>query len=165
MHLVNGHGGDIGILFLQGLLIVLIVPLKGIQRADPGAGLGPGLAGEGEGISLFQNPAVPGGDAELVDIPGISLRDERGPHPALQRDHGVGRPVPAVEVADDGYLLGMGRPDHKAVAPGIRQIPAAESLICVRSIAVVETIDVLFVYVFFCKSMLIHEKDPRSVRL
>src|ERR1019366_10762261 len=57
-----------------------------------------------------------GAEAIFVVRSGAERGDEELPHAAVAMLHGRGGAVPAVEIANDGDGLGIGRPDSEAHA-------------------------------------------------
>src|SRR5690606_8312779 len=62
------------------------------------------------GVGLIENLAVGGGYAVFVDGEFRQVLDEKGPDAGIAGIHGVAVAVPAVEVADEGDIPGIGRP-------------------------------------------------------
>src|SRR5271157_3478775 len=76
---------------------------------------------------------VPRLDFELVEFPLLQPRDENLPQSGrAARPHGMVPPVPLVEVSDNAYTLGIGRPDGKADAFRARMLEDARAKLLIQ---------------------------------
>src|SRR5690606_5233465 len=114
---------------------------------DDGGGARRLLVAEPDGVRLLGAVAVvPGLDMVLVEVALADAGDEALPDPgAAARPERVRRAVPAVELAHDGDLFGVGRPDGEIGAGDAvdRELVRPEAAVEVEVAALVEEVDVV----------------------
>ena len=93
-----------------------VAPVIAGDVVDLGAVAGAGLGVEGEGVGL--GPVLAAAAIYHILIRGIALHagDKQLPHSALGEGHGEGTSVPAIELAHEADLFGVGSPDPEDVA-------------------------------------------------
>lgn len=123
---------------------------------------GPVSAWRAKGVGLEHCASVGADHAELVYIALLYAGQEGAPDAALQLLHRGGAAVPAVEVADDADLTGVGRPDNETGEPRLGDILACEGVIGSLSAARVEQPDVIVRDILLCQLYLIHNEPPAS---
>ena len=145
--LIDGHGGAEGVGLGPSGHPLLVAPAV-VQVPDDGGGPRRGLGVEAQGIGLFGagGAADLRGDGVLVEGALAGAGDEALPDAGAvpARGQGMARGVPAVEVADHGDALGVGRPDGelRAVAAVDGQGMSAELVVELEVVAFFEEIDV-----------------------
>ena len=115
---INIHRAGIGDIFGPILQPGLVAPLVGVlpQIIDLGRHIGPGSGVEAVRIGFAHEGAVLFMYGILIGVIAAQPWDKRLPDAALQLSHGGGFQVPAVEVADDGDLRGVGGPHPEQIA-------------------------------------------------
>ena len=99
----------------------LVAPLVAGQVVQLGGVAGAGLGVEGVGVGLGQHPAGGGVDGVFIGVILLQAGNKDLPDAAVQGLHGVGILAPAVEIAHNGHLLGMGSPDTEH--PALLAVP------------------------------------------
>ena len=105
-----------------------VVPAVLRQVVHLAVGARAGLGVERKGISLPHGAAIRAGDDVLIGIVHGGVLRRQGPHAVLVAVHV--RALPAVEVAGQRHMAGMGRPDAEGVA--LRSGMRAQ--ICIRAV-------------------------------
>ena len=119
VHLVDRDRGVVRIAGRTRGHPVAVAPGVARQIPDPRRGAGAQLGGERVRVGLLHGSADSRRDLVLVERAAPDPRDERLPDPRLgSQPHRVRRRVPRVEVADDGNVAGVGRPDGEVHAVG-----------------------------------------------
>ena len=113
MHLIDGHRRAQPGLTRPTLDPSGIGPGKVALGLHDGGGLGAQLEAPPVGIGLEMDHAAGGTDLELVDPARRQVGDEELPDPVAVDPHGVGAPVPGVEVAHHADPPRIGRPHRE----------------------------------------------------
>lgn len=113
---VDGDGLVVGVSLTALLYPGLILPLVLVEVYDFGGGVGPDLLAKAVGVGFEVDVALGVFDFVFVEGSRRELGDKQFPNSGFGALHLVFATVPFVEVADDGDVTGVGRPDGKVNA-------------------------------------------------